>query len=176
MYHSTWFCFYVAMAEHWHQVFWHDLMKNIVFICTANICRSPMAQKLFEKKLAEESLLEQWRVSSLGTWAIEGLSADPKAVRVMREWNIDLSRHRSRIVNWQTMSSNDLILVMESKHKEALQYEFPMKSEKIFMLSEMVGAFFDIPDPYRKSLAEFRSVANQINTILTDGFEKILTL
>jgi len=153
-----------------------DLMNNIVFICTANICRSPMAQKFFEKKLAEASLLEQWRVSSLGTWAIEGLSADPKAVRVMREWNIDLSRHRSRIVNWHTMASNDLILVMESKHKEALRYEFPIKSEQIFMLSEMVDAVVDIPDPYRKPLAVFRSTANQIYEMLNGGFERILSL
>ncbi len=94
----------------------------------------------------------------------------------MRERNIDLRAHRSRCVSRDLLHSFGLILVMERGHKEALRIEFPGVSERVYLLSEMVGSIFDIPDPIAGSLANVRDVAHEISMLLEHGFERIVQL
>ena len=80
-----------------------------------------------------------WRIESAGTWAVYGEQAAPRAIKVLKARGIDLSAHRSRVVDPNMLSQMRLILVMEKGHKEALQVEFPRYASKVFLLSEMVG-------------------------------------
>ncbi len=148
-------------------------MYSVLFVCTANQCRSPMAEVLFRQKLIQRSQLGEWKIASAGTWAVNGLPATELAQKVMAEKGLDLSEHRSRLLTAEMMQSFNLILVMERGHKEALQIEFPNEKHHVFLLSEMAGYKANVDDPVGRSLADYRLIADGIEKILETGFEKI---
>src|SRR5689334_6967723 len=99
-------------------------MPSVLFVCTANQIRSPIAAALYQDILNNTGQAQTWRVESAGTWTSNGLPASRAAQRAMRELNIDLSQHRTRCVTRDLLAGFDLILVMEHSHKEALRVEF----------------------------------------------------
>ena len=149
-------------------------MYSVLFVCTANICRSPMAMGLWQDMIKDRA--DEWIVESAGTWAPEGEPAAQRTQLVLQELGIDLRDHRSRQVNQQMLSQFNLILVMERGHKEALRVEFPEIAKNVYLLSEMIGANFEIQDPIGMSMAEFLLTRNEISEILTAGSKKIHTL
>ena len=146
-------------------------MRSVLFVCTANICRSPMAEGLMKHKVLNKN--EEWFVGSAGTWAINGEPAALNSQRAMQEMEIDIRSHRSRLVTRELLDSYQLVLTMESGHKEALRVEFPEYASRIYLLSEMVGKKFDIADPIGGPMVDFRETANEIDRIIMDGFKKI---
>ncbi len=149
-------------------------MTSVLFVCTANICRSPLAMALFRDKVDGEP--DESRVESAGTWALTGEPAAQKSQQVLAERGLDVSEHRARSVSLELLSSFSVILTMEKGHKEALQVEFPGISGRVYMLSEMIGSEFDIHDPIGGPLVDFQDTAEEIERILTEGFEKIYRL
>ena len=149
-------------------------MPSILFVCTANVCRSPMAMAIFRKLVQDDR--EEWEVASAGTWAIEGLPVTSKALLVLQSKGLDISDHRSQPVTGELIDRFDLILTMEKNHKEALAIEFPQKAKRIFLLSEMIGLVYDVPDPIGKSLTDFQSTHNEIEQTLKMGLHKIRRL
>jgi len=151
-------------------------MKTVLFVCTANIARSPMAEVLFNNMLKEDGLDSQYQARSAGTWAIERYPAPDDGQRVMMDRGLDTSSHLSQVVTKEIVDGADLVLTMEAGHKEALQIEFPSSSIKIFMLSEMVGSTADIDDPYKRGYDEYKRAAQEIEDILENGLYRILQL
>jgi protein-tyrosine-phosphatase len=133
-----------------------------------------MAEKLLAARVAELRLHDSITAASLGTYAIDGLAADPKAIRVMQERGLDLRNHRSRLLTETNIQVHRRVLVMENSHKEALQYEFPAQASSVFLLSEMIGHQFEIPDPVGKPIQEFRKTAELLNEIILSGFTRIV--
>lgn len=148
-------------------------MNSVIFICTANICRSPMATGLFRKIVGDTP---EWRVESAGTWSIENQPAAIFSQEVLASRGIDISDHRSRSVSRELLAQFDLILTMEAGHKEALKIEFPEIAHRVYMLSEMVGAKYDITDPMGSSIDEFELTAVELEQIFERGLPKIKQL
>ena len=148
-------------------------MQAILFVCTANICRSPMAMAIFMRKISNPS---GWRIESAGTWAIDGLPAAKYTQIVADEYGINLTEHLSRQVTLDILSQFNLIVTMEKNQKEALQNEFKQFSERIYYLSEIIGGSFDIKDPIGGSIEEFYDTAREIDNIFTRGWGKIMEL
>jgi protein-tyrosine-phosphatase len=152
-------------------------MPSILFVCTANQTRSPIAAALFNRMLAQTGEMQGWRVESAGTWVQDGLPATRAAQRVMRAMGIDLSAHRTRCVTSAMLSSFDLILVMEQGHKEALQVEFRDSAiaRRVFLLSEMVGGTWDVADPSGGTDApsRVRETAEIIQRVFEQGGARI---
>ncbi len=151
-------------------------MYSILFVCTANICRSPMASGLFKHKIASLPDADQWKIDSAGTWASEGSPASARSQSLLKDRGIDLEGHLSKSVTSKLLSSFNLILTMERGHKEALQAEFPDLKKRIFLMSEMIDQRFEIRDPYNGTLDDYKQTMQEINHILELGFEKIRTL
>jgi protein-tyrosine-phosphatase len=149
-------------------------MPAILFICTANICRSPMAEAIMRKLVNERPDAKKWRVESAGTWGLDGYGPANRAQVVIGEMGLNISGHRARTVTRTMLHSFDLILTMESGHKEALNAEFPKISNRVWMLTEMIGNSKDIPDPIAGTLDDFRATARNLEQILTQGLETIL--
>ena len=149
-------------------------MPAILFVCTANICRSPMAMGLFKSKIGDE--ISKWRIESAGTWAIEGLAASVNSQQVLLDRSIDLSNHTSRPIEQLDLNEFDLILVMEHGHKEAIKGEFPEVSNRVFLLYEMIGYKKDVYDPYGSHLVDYAETADELDRILTEGMGKIKDL
>jgi protein-tyrosine phosphatase len=127
------------------------VIKKVLVVCIGNICRSPMG----EAWLA--AALPKIQVSSAGLGALVGHGADPTSCKIMHEQQLDLSAHRARAITETQVRENDLILVMETAHKQHIEQQYPFARGKVFRLAESIGQ--DIPDPYRKSEAIFRDAA-----------------
>ena len=149
-------------------------MAIVLFVCTANIARSPMAAALFNKKMGEMGLSDRCQAQSAGTWGRDGYPAADEGIQVMQSRGIDISSHLSREVNAEIVNAADLILTMERGQKEALQVEFSQHRDKIYSLTELVGTEYDIPDPFGKSLQDFEETAAELGAIIERGVSEIL--
>jgi protein-tyrosine-phosphatase len=148
-------------------------MPSILLVCSANICRSPMAEAIFKRLVSQREDANQWHIESAGTWAISGHSAAELSQYVMQSMGLDISSHQSQPVNLELIKRFDLILTMENNHKEGMIVEFGQYSNRIFMLSEMIGRLMDIPDPIRGQIADYEETARLLERILTEGLEQI---
>jgi protein-tyrosine phosphatase len=150
-------------------------MTNILVVCTANICRSPVVAALLSVRLQERGFVD-WRVYSAGTWAILTRGASRYSVQLMAGQGIDITAHRARMVDEAMLREADLILCMELGHVEALQVEFPDYRDKIYALSEMVGKSYSIEDPYGGSLSDYESMVRQVTELIDGGLDTIIQL
>lgn len=141
-------------------------MKRIVFVCTGNICRSPMAEGLLRHKWAASGR-EDLIVTSMG---VSGLDNDPAtdfAKAVCLEHGFDISRHRSRSIAGDELKAADLILCMEPVHREFVKTFFPWYQNKIFLLGawpEKETRKSGIEDPVGGSLEMYRKTFSVIET------------
>lgn len=139
---------------------------RLLFVCTANICRSPMAEALANLSAEERG----WWVQALscGIEAIEGMPAAPNAVKVIREVGGDLNEHASQGVTTELVLWADRILCMELRHASWVREHFPEGDEKIQLLGTF-GGLMNVPDPYGSWIFKFRSSRDQIRRCV-DGF------
>lgn len=151
-------------------------MTTILFVCTGNICRSPMAAALFRQRLDEDPQRRDWEVVSAGTWASAGRPSTDHAIDEMASRGLDLRAHRSRSIDESLMKQADLVMVMTQNHAEALSVSFPDHADKVHLISEMVGETYDISDPYGGPRREYAQVAEELETLIDDGYERIVSL
>lgn len=151
-------------------------MPSVLFVCTANRFRSPLASAFFRKALDLSAMRGQWDVDSAGTWALPDLPVLPAVSLIASSHDLDLARHRSKPVTGGLLASQDLVLVMESGHREALQHEFPSTAERIHLLSQVVeGRTYDIPD-LTGSMETIAEIGEELNDLIQKGLVNICDL
>jgi protein-tyrosine phosphatase len=153
-------------------------MISVLFVCTANRFRSPIASALFVRSLVRNGDLEDYHIESAGTWAESGALVVPTAKWINENLELDLEMHKARRVNRELLGRQDLILVMENSHWEALRVEFPEIKNRIHLLANVVtGMAYDIPDPGGPVPGDtFLNVARELLQLIDAGFEKICIL
>ena len=138
-------------------------IKNILFVCTANVCRSPMAEAIFNA-LAEERGLA-WRAESAGVAALVDEDITPNARAALDEMGIYTGEHRARQVEEAMLGEADLVLAMGPQHVATLRRRFGDLSERVYALPEYaLGAPPEegIPDPYGQTMTAFRASVRQL--------------
>ncbi len=136
------------------------MKKAIVFVCTGNVCRSPMAEFYLRHFLGTKT---KWEVFSSGTGACFGSHASEYAVDVMKEIGIDISSHISRPLNVDLVGEADLIVVMAQHHAEFIRHRFTQYREKVFLLKSFgPDGRGDIDDPMGGSLEQYRCTRDEI--------------
>ncbi len=150
-------------------------MPSILFVCTGNQYRSPIAAAYLSRLLQERGL-GVWQVDSAGTWAVPQRTIYADAAHAASKMGIDVDGHVTRQVDTAMVSEYDLILVMEKGHKEALNIEFPAARGRVFLLSEMLdGVLFDIPDPV-SSTDGTEVILRDMCDVIRHGLPRIMEL
>ena len=146
-----------------------NAMTAILFICTGNICRSPMAEGLMSRALpsARDGL---WEIASAGTHGLEGNRAEPHAVQAMRIYDIDISSHRARQATAEMVARAHWILVMERSHLRWLERHQQNDTGKVHRLTDFgkhpnAG---DVPDPYGGTLQTYLHCADLIRRCIEE--------
>lgn len=151
------------------------LKKKILFVCTGNTCRSPMAEHLLKEKLKKMNI-EDIEVESAGLSAFFPQKASKNAILVMNEIGIDISSHVSRLINEEMIKESTLILTMERYHKEVITKMYPGVMDKVFTLKEYVlddKKELDVVDPYGGDIEEYRRCRDELSFLLDKLLSKV---
>ena len=138
-------------------------MYKILFVCTGNTCRSPMAETLARDIFKKHGLKTE--VLSAGVHAANGSRASPNAVYAMKKMGLNLKSHKSQLINEHLIEWSNLILTMTKTHYNILKSMYP-KSNHIFTLGEYVGTNKDIPDPFGLDENVYLSLAGELENML----------
>jgi len=151
-------------------------MPSVLFVCTGNLYRSPLAAAFFCRKLNEAGQASEWVVDSAGTWTTPGQPISPTTAQAAMKYDVNLEGHRTQLINAEQLARADLILVMENGHREALNIEFPFARGKVHLISEVVDQLtYDIPDP-AISGQEIDTVVSELYKLMDRGFPAIVHL
>jgi protein-tyrosine-phosphatase len=157
-------------------------MHSVLFVCTANLCRSPMAEAILNNIVngtnEEKPTPSEWLIESAGTWAEPGLVPPREVLNTMQKHGLDISQHRSQIISADLVQRFKLIIVMEPSQKEALMIEFPEISKRIYLLCELAGfkVKIAVKDPIGKGLEEYNQTADLIENWIRKALPSIREL
>ena len=133
---------------------------KVMFVCTGNTCRSPMAEAILR------SIKPEHEVISRGTSVFGIHPAAENANRALAEMSIDLSEHVSIQLEAEDIWENDLVITMTREQCEFLRELIPMEKQKIHSLGELAGSGEDVTDPYGGDREVYRACAAQIKKLI----------
>ncbi len=137
-------------------------MKKIMFICSGNTCRSPLAEGLFKKYLNENNITDI-EVSSAGVGVFAGDCVSINSILVANNRGVDISNHRARNINPEHLLTTDLFFCMSESHKQVLLRH--CDENRIIVLN--------VPDPYGRPIEVYEECAKQLESQFTEILERI---
>jgi len=141
-------------------------VKQILFVCTGNICRSPLAEALLRRALMERGVGEVG-VESAGTGAWDGAPASEGAYLIGLERGLDLSSHRARLLTREIVEDAHLIFTM-ARHHRARVHELGGEA-RVFVLGEYAGRTgeeAEVGDPFGGDLEVYRDTCAELETLI----------
>ncbi len=151
-------------------------MRSILFVCTANICRSPMAEGVFRKMLADAGIKDELNIDSVGTHDYQvGKAPDPMAVASAKRRGYDITQLVARRLRPHDLDHFDMVLAMDRANMTHLKTIAPTRcKQKIELLLEYGEKYHgkEIPDPYGRKGKDFELVLDMIE----DGCKGLVEL
>lgn len=129
---------------------------NVLFVCSGNTCRSPMAAYLGAALAQKKYPGKNFRFDSCGIATSDGYPPSENSVLALAEAGIDMEDHRSQRFQHYLFALADYVVCMTDLQKKAILREYPGEEKKVFVIGELSGTGKDVPDPYGKSLDFYR--------------------
>ena len=144
---------------------------NILFVCTGNTCRSPMAAAIMDKLCKDDCL--DVTVNSAGLLAKNGEPATYEAIEAVKKYDIDLSGHTSKQITQKLINESDIIIAMTDSHKMLLD---TIAGEKTATISELSDINGEISDPYGGDLQEYIDTCDKLYIALSQIENNLMSL
>ncbi|ANO34986.1 protein tyrosine phosphatase [Vibrio breoganii] len=141
------------------------MFNKILVVCIGNICRSPIGEELLKQALPNK------QVTSAGLGALVDKPADSNSIAVSEQNGHDLSNHIARQINTKMIADNDLILVMEKGHIDAITKLAPAARGKTMLYGHWLKK--EIPDPYKQSIEAFEHVYELIDKSAKEWIKRL---
>ena len=150
-----------------------SLDRVVMFVCTGNTGRSPMAEALAKDYVEKHNL--NISVQSRGV-NVDPNETNPEegTVKVLKDRNIDISSHKATQLVKEDIDSSDYLLTMTQNHKDRILSKYPEAQDKVYTLAEFAtGKNEDLSDPYKMPIAAYIKVENQLDKFLPLALDKI---
>jgi protein-tyrosine-phosphatase len=143
---------------------------RLLFVCSGNICRSPLAEAMARAALDKEVV--DAIVQSCGTSALTGQPAENGARSAAADLGLSLDAHRAQPVTRDLIASASLVVCVTDRHRDHIRQFFPHQRAKIVSFDEVTG-LGDIPDPYGGDDANYRALRDQLQKGMPKIVERI---
>jgi protein-tyrosine-phosphatase len=143
-------------------------LKHVLFVCTGNTCRSPMAEGLFRKEVAGRT---DYEVGSAGVAASSGTPMNSETVKVLKRCDAELPSFASRPVTADLLEKATHVFAMTSGHLMSLERNFPEYADKLYLVCEFAdvpgkGVGADVPDPIGMGSGAYNEVAEVLSVAI----------
>ncbi|MGD8237858.1 MAG: low molecular weight protein arginine phosphatase [Armatimonadota bacterium] len=145
-------------------------MISVLFVCTGNACRSPMAEAFLNHMAGHNG--QQAEAFSAGLCPF-GDAATRETVAAAAEWDVDVSQHQPQPMTDELAQDADVILAMTGMHAAIIETEFLPARGKTFTLLEFIGESGDVPDPFNHPMHVYRECAEQLWQAVGDALDRL---
>ncbi len=140
---------------------------NILFVCSGNVCRSPMAEGILKNKIPS-IIKNKIKVLSAGTNTVNGMRVSAFAEEVAKKYNVNISSHKSKQLNEEMITKSDFIFTMSQDHIDFFRKRFLKYMDKVYPLkkfenAEPQNANLDIIDPVGGNIDSYEKIFLEIN-------------
>lgn len=152
---------------------------KVMLVCTGNTCRSAMAEGI-ARKVAEEMRINNIEFSSSGVGAMDGVPATEYAIEAAAHWDIDIRKHRSRMINSELINEADLILAMAPEHVQPIFTKGRGAASKVFLFKGFPDPFSPtqerVEDPIGGTLEQYNQTYLELDEVIRRIFPIIVEL